>query len=124
MSARIKPRRVSQRLAKLLDLDDGEARLPQASRIRLSQHAFDRFRERVEPDLSAAGARRLLIDLKRDAHVRRERPGWLNGEEEEARRVLEVVGYIVIEATSPRCALPVVRARAGDHPWVATTCLI
>lgn len=114
---RDKHRSPSPRTAELLGLDPCRAALPAASQVKLTDHAVQRFRERVAPELTAAEARRTLVKLKGGAKVLRDRPSWIGPVA--WSRGFTTTGYIVI-TTSPACVLPI---ECRDGHFIATTCL-
>jgi hypothetical protein len=79
--------------------------------VGITDHAVERYRERVHPELTFAEARRRLIDLARKAE-RVAEPPW--------GRTGNAVAWLLVEFG---VALPLV-ARKGGSRLAAATCLV
>lgn len=98
-------------------------RLPPASKVALTAHCVERFRERVKPDMEFAEARRLLVKMIGGCHVVRERPdGFGRGLDE--LMPSDTVAFIVIPARQGGVPLALPIRHAGGGQFIATTCLV
>lgn len=122
MAAKPKIRRCkpSRRAVELLGLEV-PARLPKASRVKITTHAVERYIERIRPDaeLTVGEARRELRERMGGCRVVRERPRWC-GPVKDRVSELQTAGYVVVEHAGRHFALPIVWRDGEAH---AVTCL-
>lgn len=112
-------RQPTARTAKLLGLEIA-VQLPAASRVELTRHAVERYRQRVDRELSRAEAARRLRDAKAGARVSHKRPRCLGAKEPWEWR-FTTVGYVMVERHDPLLVLPVVMK---DGRPIAVTCIV
>lgn len=114
-------RRPTPRTVELLGLEQ-RATLPPASRVKLTRHAIERYRERVAgiDRVSVRDAERELRELMRGAKVRVAKPQWC-GPPRRYEDAVRTVGYVIVERSVPPCALPL---EMSNGAVVATTCLV
>jgi hypothetical protein len=79
--------------------------------VRISQHAVQRYRERIKPGLDEAGARVELERLRAVGTVVREPPRWLHAAD-------RAPCYLLL---GDDVALPLLRV--ADGGWIASTCV-
>lgn len=98
-------------------------RMPRASKVALTTHCVERFRERVKPDMDFREARRALVGLIGGCHVMRERPpGFGPGLAE--MMPSDTLGFIYVPARQGGVAMALPIRHAGGGQFVATTCLV
>lgn len=112
-------RQPTARTAELLGLEIA-VQLPAASHVELTKHAVDRYRQRVDRELSRREAARRLHAAKAGARVYHRRPRCL-GPKEPWEYGFTTVGYVMVERHDPLLVLPVVMS---DGKPVAVTCIV
>lgn len=116
---KLRTRRPSARAVELLGLEV-RSTLPPASQVKLTRHAVQRYRERVNPDASIAQAGVELRALMSGAKVRVDKPRW-TGPPQRFERAMRTIGYVVCDRGPTLIALPI---EMSDGKPVATTVLI